>query len=201
MAQHGYLGDGYGTHGEYDPDRDERDRDRDHDRERGWRGEGGMMFGGRDRDRSDADEWFGGRERGGDRGSWPQRHQEMSRAGGERGFGSFGERSDWERGRTSFGSNQDDHYRSWRDKKMAALDSDYADYCREREQQFHSDFDDWRRQRRGNPEPLQAGRTQSGQSLDPSGMTQAENEANEAPTSEADALSTATLGTSGGRRR
>ena len=52
---HGYLGDGYGTHGEMDPDRDERDwratvasiwRDRDR----------GMMFGG-----SDRDEWRGGR--------------------------------------------------------------------------------------------------------------------------------------------
>jgi hypothetical protein len=207
MAQHGYLGDGYGTHGEFDPDRDERDRDRDHDRERSWRSERGMMFGGRDRNRFDADEWFGGRERGEDR--------ESSHYGREHGFGGFqgdysrggrdqggfGGRGDWERGRQSFASHQDDHYRSWRDRQMQALDSDYADYCREREQQFHSDFDDWRRQRRGNPEPLQPGRTQSGQSLDPSGMTQAENEANEAPTSEADALSTATLGTSGGRSR
>ena len=48
----------------------------------------------------------------------------------------------------NFGSSQDDHYRSWRDRQMAALDRDYADYCRECEQQFHRDFDDWRRNRR-----------------------------------------------------
>ena len=45
---------------------------------------------------------------------------------------------------TSFGSGQDDHYRSWRDRQMAELDRDYDDYCREREQQFHSDFNTWR---------------------------------------------------------
>jgi hypothetical protein len=33
---------------------------------------------------------------------------------------------------------------------MAQLDRDYADYCREREQQFHSDFDSWRRNRPAN---------------------------------------------------
>jgi hypothetical protein len=63
---HGYLGDGYGTHGEVDPDRDS-DRDR-HWRERGerdWRGgdwrdrehDRGRMFGEWDRDRSDDDRW------------------------------------------------------------------------------------------------------------------------------------------------
>lgn len=52
----------------------------------------------------------------------------------------------------NFSSHQDDHYRSWRDRQMEALDRDYEDYCREREQQFHSDFDSWRRNRgqRGN---------------------------------------------------
>ena len=221
MAQHGYLGDGYGAHGEFDPDGDDRDRHSDHHRERGWRerhDERGMMFGGRDRERSDADEWFGGRERGEDRSAWegnrdwPQRHQ-GARYGREHGFGGFqgdysrgsqqggfGGRGDWNRDRGNFSSHQDDHYRSWRDKQMQELDRDYAAYCREREQQFHSDFDDWRRQHRGNPEPLQAGRTQSGQSLDPSGMRQAENEANDVPTSDPDPMAEATLGTSGGGR-
>lgn len=50
-------------------------------------------------------------------------------------------------GNQTFGSSQDDHYRSWRDRQMAQLDRDYDDYCREREQQFHSDFDSWRRSR------------------------------------------------------
>ena len=52
----------------------------------------------------------------------------------------------------TFGSSQDDHYRSWRDRQMSELDRDYDDYCREREQQFHSDFDSWRRSR-SSPSP------------------------------------------------
>ena len=31
--------------------------------------------------------------------------------------------------------------------RLSELDRDYEDYCREREQQFHSDFDSWRRSR------------------------------------------------------
>ena len=50
-------------------------------------------------------------------------------------------------GNQTFGSSQDDHYRSWRDRQMSELDRDYEDYCRERQQQFHSDFDSWRRNR------------------------------------------------------
>jgi len=47
-------------------------------------------------------------------------------------------------GNQTSGSSQDDHYRSWRDRQMSELDRDYEDYCRERQQQFHSDFDSWR---------------------------------------------------------
>ena len=59
-------------------------------------------------------------------------------------------RSDWERAPRNFRSHQDDHYLSWRDRQMDALDRDYADYCREREQQFHRDFDNWRNNRQQN---------------------------------------------------
>ena len=55
--------------------------------------------------------------------------------------------ADWERSPGRFSSHQDDHYRSWRNRQMEALDRDYQDYCREREQQFHRDFDDWRQNR------------------------------------------------------
>lgn len=72
----------------------------------------------------------------------------------DHGSGSYGrDRSafrgggDWERSPRNFSSHQDDHYRSWRDRQMSALDQDYQDYCREREQQFHQDFDSWRRNR------------------------------------------------------
>jgi hypothetical protein len=191
---HGYLGDGYGIHGDFDEDRD-RERERDwRDEGRSWRERShraswrnrdrGMMF--EDRDRSDEDRW--------DRGSY----------GPERGYGGFeGDYSgDYSRGRQSFSANPDDHYRSWRDRHMTELDRDYADYCREREQQFHQDFDSWRNQRRGTQQPLRTGMTQTGLSADPSGMTQAATESQSPTLDEEDPLATATLGTtSEGRGR
>jgi hypothetical protein len=77
---------------------------------------------------------------------------------------------------------------------MKALDRDYADYCREREQQFHQDFNEWRRQRSGNPQPLRTGMTQTGMSHDPSGEFQLTTESIVGPV-EPDAVSDATLGT------
>ena len=50
-------------------------------------------------------------------------------------------------GNQTFGRSEHDHYRNWRDREMSKLDSDYADYCREREQQFNRDFGSWRRNR------------------------------------------------------
>ena len=78
---------------------------------------------------------------------------------------------------------------------MSELDRDYQDYCREREQQFHSDFDSWRRQRHGNPQPLRTGMTQTGLSHDPSGELQLETEAT--PPVEPNPMADATLGTNG----
>ena len=140
---HGYLGDGYGTHGAVDPHREE-------DRER----ERGMMFSSR------------------------HHHSE---------------------GRRRFSASPDDHYRSWRDRHMSELDRDYADFCREREQQFHRDFDDWRSQRHANAEPLQTGMTQTGFSHEPTG----ELELNSATAGKADSdpMAEATLGTTSSRRR
>lgn len=178
---HGYLGDGYGSHGEIDSDRGD-DRERGW-RERNWRGrdddwrDRGMMFSGPDRGRSDEDRELGSRRES---------------------FGRFG---DFSEGRRSFSANPDEHYRSWRDRHMSELDRDYADYCREREQEFHRDFDDWRSQRRGNPQPLQTGMTQTGMSHDPTGELQLTNVT--APEdAESDPMADATLGTtSGGRKR
>jgi hypothetical protein len=138
----------------------------DNERERGQRGreQGGSE---RDRDRDSAFS-FGGRE---DRG-----------------------RSDWERAPRGFRSRQDDHYRSWRDKQIESLDRDYADYCREREQQFHEDFGEWRRRRAGNPQPLRTGMTQSGISHDPTGELQLTTDSSIGPV-EPDPVSDATLGT------
>ena len=180
---HGYLGDGYGTHGEIDPDRDEHEW-----RERGWRGgdwrdrdrererDRGMMFGG-----SDRDEWRGGRR------SW----SDEDRAG--RGW--FESETDLRDNRRSFSAHPDDHYRSWRDRHMSELDRDYRDYCQEREQQFHRNFNDWRQQKYSNPQPLRTGMTQSGLSHDPSGETQAIEEGTP-DSAGSDPMGTATLGTS-----
>ena len=152
----------------------DEDWDRGEDRDR-WRDEDrerGLMFGGPDR----------ARER--------ERFAERFRSGG-----------DWERAPRNFSRGQDDYYLSWRDKQMETLDRDYAEYCREREQQFHQDFDSWRRSRHGNPEPLQAGMTQTGLSSDPTGELQLT--ADEAVGSETgpDPMATATLGTSSSRSK
>lgn len=181
---HGYLGDGYGTHGEFDPDRgDERHRER---RERNWRGRDqdwsnrgsnrGAIFSDWDRARSNDERWSADDWRG-------------QRSGSSR----F--ESELASGRRSFSSNPDDHYRSWRDRHMSELDRDYADYCRDREQQFHSEFDEWRRQRHASPQPLRTGMTQSGLSADPTGVTQAEAETSPESLEEENPMATATLGT------
>jgi hypothetical protein len=179
---HGYLGDGYGSHGDIDPDRDD-------DRERNWRGR---------------EDWRGReRERGSMFGDWDRSRLEQDR-GGDRDYRGerFAATGDFSTGGRSFSAHPDDHYRSWRDRHMSELDRDYADYCREREQQFHSEFDQWRRQKYGNPQPLRTGMTQTGMSHDPSGMTQAAEENSPETASEVSATGAATLGTnSEGRTR
>jgi len=128
------------------------------------------------------------------------------RESGDR-FGDFGRdyarRDDWERAPRDFGSSQDDQYLSWRDKQMAALDRDYADYCREREEEFHRAFDSWRSERRPNPEPLRTGMTQTGISHDPSGTTERQTDDEPLTQTEPDPVSEATLGANSrsGRKR
>ncbi|HEY6047904.1 MAG TPA: hypothetical protein VIV07_02540 [Sphingomicrobium sp.] len=165
---HGYLRDGYGTHGESDSDRDDDRGRRDRDR--------GAMFGQGD------DRWS-------DRGD-----RQTSGLDREHGFGGFqGDHSGTREERRSFSAHPDDHYRSWRDRHMQELDRDYEEYCREREQQFHQDFDSWRRQRQGNPQPLQPGMTQTGMSHDPSGELQLSEES--IVDNGSDPMGEATLGT------
>ena len=145
-------------------------------------------------------EWDEGRSRSddGERSEPDWRNRDEDRGRNRSRGSSFiladRDRGDWERAPRNFRSHQDDHYLSWRDRQMDELDRDYADYCREREQQFHRDFDDWRRERAGNPQPLRTGMTQSGISHDPSGEYQLTTESiigEKAP----DATSEATLGT------
>ena len=149
-------------------------------------------------------------DRGEDRDRWRDEDRERGRRGsewssrGDRG----GDRNDrnldfmlGDRHRRDFRSRQDSHYLSWRDKQMEALDRDYADYCREREQQFHSDFDTWRSQRSGNQQPLQAGMTQTSQSGDPTGALELSEEMKDPRQDQPDPMADATLGTTTSRKR
>lgn len=166
---------------------DQRGLWRDEGRERSWRGsdrgwrdedrgnERNLNFMLGDRDRS----WERGSGRDEDRGlidrmgderrSWFRDDEREARGRNELGGSRFGReqggfsaRSDWERSPRNFSSHQDDHYRSWRDRQINALDRDYEDYCREREQQFHHDFDSWRQNRQA--QGLQ-GRPMKGQGM------------------------------------
>jgi hypothetical protein len=144
-------------------------------------------------------------DRGRERDRWRDEDRERGGRGSDRdrnernlNFMLGDQGRSWERSHAS--SGQDDHYLSWRERQMAALDADYADYCREREQQFHQDFDAWRNQRHGNPQPLQAGMTQPGISKDPEGTLELTNEQSQGQ-GQPDAMADATLGTSSGRNR
>jgi hypothetical protein len=158
MAQHGYLRE-YDEAPDDNQDRD-RSRDEDHrDRDRG------LMFGNREHDRSSAED-RGFFEHQGDDARERFRHEDEHR----RGRSAFSSGGDWERAPRNYSSHPDDHYRSWRDKQVQALDRDYADYCREREQQFHQEFDSWRSNRRqpssaGQQRPQQGAASQEAMEL------------------------------------
>jgi hypothetical protein len=151
-----------------------------------------------------------GSDRGNGRGLWRDEDRERGWRGDfpdrdrDRGFMVGGERfsggSGWERA-LDFRSRQDDQYLSWRDKQMAALDRDYAEYRAEREQEFQRDFDSWRRRRRSHPQPLQTGMTQTGLSADSTGELQLTPDKAIERTSGSDPMETATLGTSSSRGR
>jgi len=176
-----------------DRDRDYGDRDRgmmfgDRDRGRsGDRGNEGFFSRMRDEGRS----WFGdddersrqsGRSAWENNRDWPQRDRGTSGYGREHGYGGsqgeyrgagqqggFGGSNEWREGGRNYSAHPDDHYRSWRDRQMQSLDRDYQDYCREREQQFHQDFDSWRQTRQqrqgstGQQQDQQRGQQQLGE--------------------------------------
>lgn len=174
MAQHGYLHDTY-DRDDFAAGDDSGGRWNQRDEERAWRGperdwdERGSdresMFGWRDDDRSPSrnrDRGFV--ERGGDElSSWfGGEDSDASRSRDyERGGSRYGHRRD--EGRRTFSAHPDDHYLSWRQKQIEALDRDYQEYCRECEQRFHQDFDSWRSKRRNQgttgPEDSQQGRS------------------------------------------
>lgn len=206
---HGYLGDGYGKNGMRDPDGgrndDERDdrrnvqrgewRDRDRDREgrdREDRSRGRFMFENRDHDRGfvartadEARDWFredehdyrpSGQQRGRERG----RNRDMARQQPR------GER---------FSGDEHSHYRDWRQQQIDALDRDYADYCSERQQQFHQDFDSWRRNRSAQPSGRQSDELELTAAQEMDSMPGGTTDTGQARGTAAGAIDTATLGT------
>jgi len=50
-------------------------------------------------------------------------------------------------GQTGRGAHPDDHYHSWRQQQIDALDRDYDEYRREHRDRFHSEFGGWRETR------------------------------------------------------
>jgi hypothetical protein len=73
--------------------------------------------------------------RGGQGG--PSGHRFWEQEGSRSGFtGSSGDRSPF-----------DPHYRSWRDRHMSELDSDYDEYSRENQARFEREFGTWRERR------------------------------------------------------
>jgi hypothetical protein len=151
--------------------------DRDRNRERGFGPfRGGSSWNERDRFGASKQDFGGFRDESdfrGHRRHHPQSIGEANRGQSDRdrdhnrglgdahlGYGDFsGTLGGF--GNQTFGSSQDDHYRGWRDRQMSQLDTDYADYCREREQQFNQAFDSWRRNRQSRS-PSAASNASSG---------------------------------------
>ena len=113
--------------------------------------------------------WFGdddaerrqARERGeGGVQSWGQAQDEPGRGhyGAERGGREPGSRR----------PHHDPHYHDWRERQIAALDRDYDEYRRERQQQFHQDFSTWRSNRQ--TERGRGASTRAAESVRPSDM-------------------------------
>ena len=68
-----------------------------------------------------------------------------------RGESFSGDTQEFGRGRFdrggNLGSRWDDNYLRWRALQIEQFDREYDDYCREREQSFHQDFGEWRKNR------------------------------------------------------
>jgi hypothetical protein len=148
----GYRGDGYGAYGDHGDDdyrfgedrsRSEPDRQRgfmfDRDEPRRGAAQGNLM--GRPEQRARG--WLKDDDR--DEDSRDRRLADDPRA--------VRASEDWRQryGREGYEGSYARHgdpYENFRQRHIEELYRDYSDWCREREQQFHSDFDSWRQQRR-----------------------------------------------------
>lgn len=98
-------------------------------------------------------------------------------------------------------SGRDEHYLNFRRKHAEALDREYAEYMSERSQYFQRDFDAWRRERRSNQQPLQAGMTQTGTATDQLGTLELTTEGQGPAEGGSDPMAVATLGTTSSGRK
>lgn len=141
-------------HGRGTPDRGRYGTD-DQDRYRGNSERGHQPWGGGDTDR-DHERGDSGREYS--TGRYGSGGPAQGGAGNYRGDRDFGgdRTSDRARGLgAAYGATQqgrsgspgDDHYHSWRQQQVDALDRDYDEYRREHREKFHSEFGGWREQR------------------------------------------------------
>lgn len=111
---------------------------------------GGGGFGGVTGGRSSNADWWRGEDhfqgqdrwQGQDRSSDFARYSDRDR---DAYRGSLGGRPGNDSGHRA--PSHDDHYRSWRDRQVEALDRDYDEYRREHASRFENDFGSWRRNR------------------------------------------------------
>lgn len=130
----GYRGDGYGAYGDHGDD-DYHFGSDDRDGRRGAE-HGNLMGPAQQR----LGEWVGQSD-----GDWDEvrladdpRAVEAARQWRER-YGREGHEGSW--------GLHDESYGRVRQRHIEELDRDYDEWCREREQQFHRDFNSWRTQR------------------------------------------------------
>lgn len=103
--------------------------------------------------------WDQGTDQGGrfgrDRDYARDRHMEY----GDPDYGAYGmqrgarwpDEQQWRSQRPAERHQGDEHrdYRAWREEQMRRCDEEYAEYCRERQEKFNQDFEEWRRARAG----------------------------------------------------
>lgn len=65
-------------------------------------------------------------------------------------FGREGYEGSYARHEDARAPHHDEGYHRFRQRHLEELDRDYQDWCREREQQFHREFEDFRGRRRAN---------------------------------------------------
>ncbi len=135
--------------------------------------------------------------------------------GQERGFGQDGGQMGGDRqsrfgqrGQSFGGSPHDESYRRWRDQQIEALDSEYEDYCRHRQEQFEQDFSSFRQNRQssitsGGPTMSQGGQSGAGTGQNAASTTTGAGNASAstASTGSSGAMSESSGGGRGGKSR